>query len=65
MVYNSHIFFYIKNMNKTLTYERFDSPFKLIEYVNKWNIKQEDIQQITGTDKGFLEDNNFTLFYWH
>lgn len=52
-------------MNKTLTYERFDSPFKLIEYVNKWNIKQEDIQQITGTDKGIFEQNSFTLFYWH
>lgn len=65
MVYNSHIFFYIKNMSKKLTYERFDSPYKLIEYVNRENIKQEDIQQITGTDKGLLENNNFTLFYWH
>lgn len=59
-----HIFFYIKYM-KTLTYERFDSAYKLTEYVNTWRIKQEDIQQITGTDKGPLEDNNFTLFYWH
>lgn len=50
---------------KTLTCERFDSPYKLTEYVNRWKIKQEDIQQITGTDKGLLENNNFTLFYWH
>lgn len=65
MVYNSHIFFYIKNMSKKLTYRRFDTPYELIEYVNNENIKQEDIQQITGTDKGFLENNNFTLFYWY
>lgn len=51
-------------MSKRLTYERFDSAHKLIEYVNRWNIKQEDIQQITGTDKGLLANNNFTLFYW-
>ncbi len=52
-------------MSKTLAFERFDTPFELINYVNKWNIKQEDIQQITGTDNGILEKNNFTLFYWH
>lgn len=52
-------------MEKTLTYECFDSPFKLKEYVNKWHIKQEDIQQIIGTYNGSLEKNNITLFYWH
>lgn len=31
----------------------------------EWGIRQEDIRQIAGTDKGLLEKNNFTLFYWH
>lgn len=51
-------------MSKKLTFERFNTPFELTKYVNEWGIKQEDIQQITGTDKGLLEKNNFTLFYW-
>lgn len=65
MVYNSHIFFYIKNMNKTLTFKVFDTRQSLVAFVNKNHIKQEDIQQITGADNGIFEKNNFTLFYWH
>ena len=64
MVYNSHIFFYIKNMNKTLTYECFDTRRELVTFVNKNNIKQEDIQQITGADKELI-DSHFTLWYWN
>ena len=50
-------------MNKTLTYEVFDTRRELVAFVNKHNIKQEDIQQITGADKELL-DSHFTLWYW-
>ena len=51
-------------MNKTLTFESFDTRGALVSFVNKNHIKQEDIQQITGTDKDIL-DSHFTLWYWY
>ena len=49
---------------KLLTYECFDTRYELVTFVNKNNIKQEDIQQITGADKKLL-DSHFTLWYWN
>lgn len=51
-------------MNKKLTYQTFDTRRELVKYVNDHNIKQEDIQQITGSDKDIL-DSHFTLWYWN